>query len=128
MKDDFLKMNYFVNGISVGLWEKLSLRMQGDRIDLDFSGGDTKKKITLEGKGSAALKDRIKRTKLPLCSSEVPVEKFDGVTFDVMIENRNGKMHFRWVNKAEGMEDLQVLIAELMKLNVPEKAAGTAKK
>jgi uncharacterized protein (DUF2235 family) len=128
MNTDFLKMNYFVNGLSVGLWEKSFLKMQGDRIDLEFSGGKEKKKLTLEGKAAAGLKERIRKTSLPLISSDVPDDRFDGVIFDVTVENRNGKMHFRWVNKAKGMEDLQVLIAEIMKLNAPEKPSGSGKK
>lgn len=127
MKDDFLKMSFFVNGIAVGLWEKMSLKMQGDRIDLDMGGGSARKKITLEGKASAALRNRIRRTAIPLVSSGAPAERFDGVTFDVTIENRNGKTHLRWVNKAGGLEELQVLIAELMKFDSPGNKTGTRK-
>lgn len=128
MKDDYLKMSFFVNGITVGLWEKMSLRMQGDRVDLDMGSGNARKKITLEGKASAALRGRIGKTAIPLVSRGVPEERFDGVTFDVTIENLNGKTRLRWVNKAEGLEDLQVLIAELMKFDVGEKPARTGKK
>jgi hypothetical protein len=128
MNNDHLKMSILVNGIAVGLLEKIALKLSGDDIQLDFGSGNSKKRVRVEGKPAASLRDRIKKTKLPLASTDIPAEDFSGVTFDVTAENKYGKMHFRWVNKASGMEDLQTLIAEIMKLNVPEKTPVTGKK